>query len=245
MLTSYIVAYRALGDEISQNTLPLTSDNVYSEIQKDLLLSIHISSLMASDTFVWDWIIDGEKDPERIITYLGQMREKYNMVTSFLVSDKTQHYYHPDGVLKTVSPDDPHDIWYYRARGLNNPFEINIDIDTADQSRLTIFINHQVFGYEDEFLGVTGVGLELSKVRHVLDTYQEKYNSRVFFVNNSGVVILYADNFDLPTDLSMWKDFREHAGNILGNPEASFRYDLDGHVFFSVPAISRNSTFSW
>ncbi len=232
LLTSYFVAYKALGDEIRENTLPLTGDNIYSEIQKDLLLSIHISSLMAHDTFVWDWILDGEKDPEKIISYLGQIRERYNTVTSFFVSDKTHKYYHPDGILKKVSQDDPHDIWYYRSRSMAKPFEINIDTDTADQTRLTIFINHQVYSSDDEFLGVTGVGLELNKVRHILNTYQEKYNSRVLFVNNSGLVILHADDFDLPTDLNLWKNFTAHTDNILRNTETSFRYDLNGRVNF-------------
>ena len=232
LLTSYFVAYKALGDEISQNTLPLTSDNVYSEIQKDLLLSIHISSLMAHDTFVWNWIVDGEDNPDSIITYLGEIREKYQMVTSFFVSDETNRYYHPDGILKTVSPSDPHDIWYYRVRGMNAPYEINIDVDTADRSRLTIFINHQVHGHGGAFLGVTGVGLELSKVKHVLNTYQEKYSSRVFFINNSGVVLLHADDFDLSTDLNSWKNFKDQIAIILTNSEASFRYDVDGHSYF-------------
>lgn len=232
LLTGYVVAYRALGEEISMNTLPLTSDNVYSEIQKDLLLSIHISSLMAHDTFVWDWVLDGEQDPERIVMYLGQIREKYDMVTSFFVSERTKRYYHPDGILKEVSPRDPQDIWYFRARGMNTPYEINIDIDTADQTRLTIFINHQVHGYDGELLGVTGVGLELSQVKHVLNTYQEKYASRVFFINNSGIVLLHADDFDLPTDLHAWENFATAAENILSTPETSFRHHSGDHVYF-------------
>ncbi len=232
LLTSYFVAYRALGEEISKNTLPITSDNIYSEIQKDLLLSIHISSLMAHDTFVWDWLLSGENDPERIIAYLAQIREKYQTVTSFFVSDKTKKYYHPDGILKEVSPDDPHDIWYFRARSMSNPYEINIDIDTADQTRLTIFINYQVHGHDGAFLGVTGVGLELNKVKHILDTYQEKYSSRVFFVDNSGIVLLHADEFDLATDLHTWDNFTAGVTQIIKNTETSFNYEPEGHVYF-------------
>ncbi len=231
LLTSYFVAYRALGDEIREHTLPLTGDNIYSEIQKDLLLSIHISSLMAHDTFVWDWVLDGENNPERIISYLGQIRKQYNTVTSFFVSDKTFKYYHPDGILKTVSKDDSQDAWYFRARSMSNPFEINIDTDTADQTRLTIFINYKVYS-DSKLLGVTGVGLELNKVRDILKTYQEKYNSQILFVNNSGRVILHSDDFDLPGDLSLWEGFAAHMHNILRNPETSFRYDLGSRVNF-------------
>lgn len=232
LLTSYFVSYRALGEEIRTHTLPLTGDNIYSEIQKDLMLSIHISSLMAHDTFVWDWILDGETEPERMLSYLDQIRKKYKTVTSFFVSDKTYNYYHPDGILKQVSKDDSRDEWYFRARNMTNPFEINIDTDTADQTRLTIFINYKVYGYEEELLGVTGVGLELKQVRNILNTYQEQYNSRVFFVNNSGTVILHADDFDLPGNITTWENFKAHSYDILSKPETSFRYDIQGRVNF-------------
>lgn len=196
------------------------------------MLSIHISSLMAHDTFVWDWILDGETEPEKMLSYLDQIREKYKTVTSFFVSDKTFNYYHPDGILKQVSEDDPADEWYFRARSMADLFEINIDTDTADQTRLTIFVNYKVYSDEEEFLGITGVGLELDKVRHLLNAYQEKYNSRVFFVNNSGTVILHADDFDLPMNITAWENFKTHSYDILSKPETSFRYDIQGRVNF-------------
>ncbi len=232
LLTSYFVAYKSLGEEISQNTLPLTSDNIYSEIQKDLVLSIHISSLMAHDTFVRDWIIAGEQNPERIIRYLQQIQEKYETITAFFVSQESKNYYHPDGILKKVSKDDPDDKWYFRASRMQSPYEINIDTDTADQSRMTIFINYQVYGYDNDLLGVTGVGLELKQVQDILQTYQDKYKSSVFFVNNSGKVTLRADDFQFPEDIHNWKNFSHRALSILTNPGVSFEYKADDHVFY-------------
>lgn len=44
---SYQVAHESLREQIADNALPLTSDNIYSEIQQDLLRPIFISSLMA------------------------------------------------------------------------------------------------------------------------------------------------------------------------------------------------------
>lgn len=133
MLTSYLVAYRSLGEEISQYSLPLTSDNIYSEIQKDLILPIYISSLMANDTFLRDWVISGEKDAGRIVRYLDEIQKKYNTVTSFFVSDKTRNYYHPDGILKKVTENDPGDAWYFRSSKLDDLYDINIDSDTAER----------------------------------------------------------------------------------------------------------------
>ena len=85
---SYHASRASLRSEIAFNELPLTSDNVYSEIQRDLLRPIFISSLMANDTFLRDWAIEGERNKDQIVRYLKEIREKYEAVTSFFVSEK-------------------------------------------------------------------------------------------------------------------------------------------------------------
>ena len=141
-LTSYFVARESLSSSISNQMLPLTSDNIYSEIQRDLLRPILISSVMASDTFVRDWALSGEEDAERIIAYLNEIQSQYDTITAFYVSDETRQYYHPSGILREVSSDDPQDAWYFRVRAMREDYEINIDTDTADASRVSIFINY-------------------------------------------------------------------------------------------------------
>ena len=56
-LVSYTTSRSTIHESIVSNQLPLTSDNIYSEIQKDLIRPILISSLMAGDTFVRDWVL--------------------------------------------------------------------------------------------------------------------------------------------------------------------------------------------
>ena len=69
-LVSYFVSLSLLRNQITTSALPLTSDNIYSEIQRDLIRPIFISSLMANDTFFRDWVIDGEKDETQMVKYL-------------------------------------------------------------------------------------------------------------------------------------------------------------------------------
>ena len=120
--------------------LPLTSDNVYSEIQRDLLPSIFIASLMANDTFLRSWVIGGEKDPASITRYLKEISEKYNTMTSFFVSEKSRIYYQAKGILKKVSPDSPRDVWFFRVRKMDPIYEINVDPDMANHDTMTIFL---------------------------------------------------------------------------------------------------------
>lgn len=48
-INNYRVSLRSLRKNIVEHSLPLTRDNIYSEIQADLMRPIFISSLMAND----------------------------------------------------------------------------------------------------------------------------------------------------------------------------------------------------
>lgn len=47
-LANYYVSKLAIRESIVANELPLTADNIYSELQKDFIRPIFISSMMAS-----------------------------------------------------------------------------------------------------------------------------------------------------------------------------------------------------
>ena len=83
-LVSYFVSRNSIRHEIVLNELPLTTDNIYSEIQKDLIRPIFISSAMAHDTFLRDWVLAGEQDAEKITRYLKEVQSKNGAVTAFL-----------------------------------------------------------------------------------------------------------------------------------------------------------------
>lgn len=223
-LTSYFVARDSLSRNISEQMLPLTSDNIYSEIQRDLLRPILISSLMASDTFLQDWSSSGEVDAERIRLYLREIQQEYGTITAFFVSDRTHSYYHPDGIIKTVDADNPDDAWYFRVRDLREPYEINVDIDTADRSRLSIFINYRVLDSDGNYLGVTGVGLSVSAVTRLIDSYQERYGRQIYFVDREGRVALNQDSSAVAQRLQERPGMEAIATQILTTPSASLNY---------------------
>ncbi len=194
-LASYLVSLKSLRSEIEVNTLPLTSDNIYSEIQRDLFRPVFISSLMANDTFLRDWIISGEKDENQVTKYLKEIKEKYGTFTSFLVSEKTRNYYYADGILKKVSLEEERDLWYFRVREMANDYEINVDPDLANRDATTIFVNYRIHDYDGNFIGATGVGLTVNAVKLLIEKYQEKYNRNIYFINRNGDIVLSGSNF--------------------------------------------------
>lgn len=189
-LVSYYASLDSIRSSIVDTELPLTSDNVYSEIQKDLVRPILISSMMSRDTFMRDWVLNSEHNPEQLTRYLAEVQAHYGAFTSFLISEKTHRYYQAKGLLKTVSENEPRDVWYFRVRDMQKPYEINVDVDMANQDQLTIFINYKVADFNGNFIGATGVGLTVDAVVKLIDTYQQRYGRSVYFVDSEGKIVL-------------------------------------------------------
>lgn len=187
---SYLVSRESIRSAILQNELPLSSNNIYSEIQHDLFRPILISSLMANDTFVKNWLIQGEKDESAITDYLSHIRKKYGTITAFLVSEHTRKYYNTTEVLKIVREDNPADAWFFRVRQMPQDYEINVDPDMSNSNAMTIFINYRILGNDGEFLAATGVGLSVSAVKSLMQKYRERYHRDVYFYDRKGSLVL-------------------------------------------------------
>lgn len=216
IVSSYVVSRNAIVQNVAERALPLTSDNIYSEIQKDILRPVFIASLMASDTFVRDWILGGETDTDQIKRYLKQVKDKYGTITSFLISDRTRNYYYANGLLKTVNAKEPRDVWFYRVRAMKADYETNVDIDMANRDTITIFINHRVLDYAGNFIGATGVGLTFDTMADLIDNYQTRFHRNIYFVDHNGVIKLAGKSMrNVHGSITALPDISTIAGKIL------------------------------
>ena len=190
---NYAVSKASLRSNIITNSLPSISDNIYSEIQRSLLVPTQVSSLMANDTFLKDWVLGGEQDITRITRYLLEIKERYGFDTAFLVSHRSNRYYRFAGLHKIISPGDPHDIWYYDFIRRNAESDLDVDTDQAAANRLTIFINHRLTDYHGRFLGVTGVGLSLDTMGELFARIKTVYAKEVYLVDRDGLIQVHED----------------------------------------------------
>jgi signal transduction histidine kinase len=186
----YLISRHSIRASILQNELPLSSNNIYSEIQRDLFEPILISSLMANDTFVKDWLMQGEQDPGAIIRYLDHIQEKYG-TTTFLVSEASRKYYNAKQILKVISETYVDDAWFFRVRQMKPDYEINVDPDQSDNNAMTIFINYRVLDKAGNFLGATGVGLNVKSVKTLMQEYRKRYHRDVYFYDRKGKLVLH------------------------------------------------------
>lgn len=228
-LVSYYVSKESLRRSLIDNELPLTSNNIYSEIQRDLLQPVFVSSLMANDTFVSDWLESGEQNPDKAIRYLDRIREKYDFFTSFLVSERTKNYYHFSGLTQVVSENDPRDAWYFRIRDMEAAHEINVDPNPEQGDILTIYINHRVMDHEGQFIAATGVGLKFDSVANIVARYRENFGRNVFFVDDRGKIMVHSDealsangNINSTTGISVI------AEDLLTSSAGHYEYVLNG-----------------
>ncbi|MDV7103625.1 sensor domain-containing diguanylate cyclase [Vibrio sp. TH_r3] len=231
---SYQVAHETLEEQIKQDSLPLTSDNIYSEIQQDLIRPIFISSLMAQDTFVRDWTLSGEVTTDKIVQYLNEIKQQYGTVTSFFVSDKTRNYYHYSGILKQVSQDDPDDAWYFRVKSQDPgiEYEVNIDQDTANRNDIVVFVNYRVYDFQRRFMGVIGVGLSSNAVAGIIEKYKKRYNREIYFINELGEVTLHGSQPFSFNTIQEKEGLRSLATQILTTPSMSGSYSAEGDEFY-------------
>lgn len=123
---------------------------------------------------------------------------------------------------------------------MTTDYEINVDIDEANNDMLTVFINYRVYDYNKKFIGVTGVGLAVNAVQLLIDRYQQIYDRDIMFIDRQGQIRLSNNSLDKDMqatpllDLIQSKEFMEE---ISSTGSISLEYDLGGQ------SVSINSRF--
>ena len=230
-LISFRVSTATLRDAILHDELPLTSNNIYSDIQADLLRPILVSSLMAHDTFVRDWLLGGERDVPAITRYLEEIHQRYGVFSAFLVSDRTRNYYHFSGLARTVDEGDPADGWFPAARAMTQPYAVNVDADKVTGGTITIFINYRVLDYNNHFIGLTGVGLRLDTVARIIARYHARYQRNIYFVDASGKILVRSPDAAITEDsIRSAPGLASRADKLLGMDEGYMEYRRGGEA---------------
>jgi len=190
-VAAFIASRDAIEHSISEQALPLTGDNIYSGLQKDILYPVFISAMMAQDPQVRAWIAHPSPNPEPMLAYVNGIKSKYNTVASFLASDMSRRLYHTYGPPDELIEGRPIDAWFFRLKGMvSAQYETNVDIETQYTGQPTLFINHRVLDNDGKFIGVTGVSITLDAMNQVLARYQARFGRTIYFVNGEGKVLL-------------------------------------------------------
>lgn len=215
-------------DQLKNSSLPLTVDNIYTEIQKHIIEPNLIASMMANDTFMKDWLADQEKDSQKIVRYLDTIQNKYQMFATFLVSEKSKNYYSAAGLLEEVTKENANNSWYFTFKNKPEVHEINIDNNEHMGSSLVMFINHKIFDDEFHMIGATGVGVKTSYINDMLKQFRLQYSFNVYFINAEGDVIISEQSTNAISNIDDVPELSLIKSDLISKGSQLFEYTRNG-----------------
>ena len=228
------LSYNNIIREDIKNISKLSSSNIYSEINNELIKPIFVSLTMANDSFLKGWLEGesvGEPDSEDLIEYLDGLKLKYDYNSVFVISEKTKGYYHYKGVHKTIDPSDLHDQWYYNFIESGKLYELDVDVGEAQGNALTVFVNCRIEDENNQLMGVVGVGLEMKEVQGILGLFEDSYDLESFLVDQNGMVQVHTNN-QLIESYNINEDqiIRSFTDDIFANKTTlkTYRYNENG-----------------
>lgn len=224
-IMNYNISLTSTQKQLKTQSLPLSLDNIYTDIQKHIVEPYLVSSMMASDTFVKDWLVHEENNTEKITKYLDTIKNKYKMLTTFLVSEKTKKYYTNNGLIETLDKSNEENKWYFRFKEIEGEHEINLDYNSHIDNSLIMFINYKIFNNDYNILGATGVGLKISYINDMLKMFKQKYKLNVYFFNAKGEVLLSESENIVPRNIDDIDGLKEHRRDIFSKETVVLEYE--------------------
>ena len=179
-----------------ENVSTLSLEGIYNQIDAIFTKPVHIAETMASDSLLKTFLSEeeGHLDDAAFIAsmqdYLETYRQKYDYDSVFLVSAKTNRYYHFNGLDRTLTPDNPENVWYYDFLISDEDYSLNIDNDEAASDDITIFINSRIRDDGDGTMGVVGVGFRVEDMQELLREYENQFGVRAYLVDGNGTLEL-------------------------------------------------------
>ncbi|MDD2894554.1 MAG: sensor domain-containing diguanylate cyclase [Aliarcobacter sp.] len=222
---NYFVSLNSTEKHLKNQSLPLSLDNIYTEIQKHLIEPYLVSSMMANDTFVQDWILNDELNGHRIQEYLDAVKNKYAMFTTFLVSEKTGNYYTQDGLLEKIDKENPNNAWYFRFKHIQENHEINLDFNQNLSNSLIMFINFKIFDKKYSYIGATGVALKISYINDMLKMFRQKYHFKVYFLDEKGDIVLCERDIIHEKNIDELSNLKKYKSEIISKEPLNFEYE--------------------
>lgn len=230
----------------------LTSEGIYHQIDSIFTKPINISLTMANDNLLKTFLAEEELrgDDEAFINtmrdYLFAYKEKYDYDSVFLVSTRTNRYYHfENGVDRTLTKGNPENEWYYSFLKESKEYSLNIDNDEVQSANneINIYINCKIFSPDGEVMGIVGVGFGVDTMQKMFKSYEESFQIRAYLVDENGAIEISTDQTGYKkTDLFQEPAFSQYKENILTNQNdtQSFWYSSEVKKGFLVSCYVPN-----
>ena len=186
-LLTAVIGYKANWDVFEKDVEQvsnLTMESISHQIDSNFTKPVNISLTMANDSLLKGFLADegdhlGDEDFIKTMReYLDAYRVKYGYDSVFLVSARTNRYYHFNGLDRVLEKGNPENEWYYAFLEAGEEYSLNIDNDEAARNEITVFINAKITDQDGEIMGIVGVGFRVDTLQALLREYEEKFDVR-------------------------------------------------------------------
>lgn len=176
-------------EKLANSELPTALREVRNAIELELSVPINTSRNIAKNTFVENWLRDGEKEAqlEEFVSYLARIKNDNKAITSFIVSDKTNNYYTNSGLVRQIAKSD--DPWFYNFINNSQAYELSLDIDKT-LGKAAVFINYAI-EVDGVRVAIGGVGRSLDSMTDLIKSYKIGEAGFVYLVDEKGEIKLH------------------------------------------------------
>jgi diguanylate cyclase (GGDEF)-like protein len=196
-------AYQDLAETHLENVLKLADTDISKHIENSMTKPVMVSKTMANDEFLKSWLLQepsyagDDAYLKKLYGYLKTYQQKYDYTTVFCISAQTGNYYYQDGLNKTLSRDDEHDVWYYNFTESGHEYDLEVDTNQANGNKITVFVNFRIVSDDGMLLGVIGVGLQVDLLEDTIRSYENDYDLSVYIVNVGGAKNSFTGSTDI------------------------------------------------
>ncbi len=247
IVTVILTSYFTLKDIINSHNKQVQSaiTPLFSLITSEILRPLNVANFMAHNQFIIDYASKDEIDKEFIADYLSRISKSYNML-AFIALEK--HNLMLDSNSKERLLNSKEAEWYHRLKDL--PGEQFSDIGNSEDPHL--YFDNKIRNKDGEFIGFTGVAIDLNYFASKFKEYSERFGFELFFVDSNNIITLSSNSImrseshhrkDLITRLSdlPWHQSLIKNSKVDKNLSSEFVYNTeDGLLISQMPIQELN-----
>ena len=192
---------KSLMRDAYENELRVESGMISGAIENSFLRPITVSETMSKD-FIMNKILNINTKDEALSMeqeaseYLTSIRNGFGYSMVFAVNDASKAYYTCDGISKYLVPEtNDQDIWYkvFMERDSELPYLLDVDIDAVNNWALSVFVNTAVYDDNGKYIGLCGVGVDMTELQRLLERYERIYDVKIDLINSEGLIQVDTD----------------------------------------------------
>ncbi len=191
-----IRGFSSMFNSVTENDLlPSIVEQARLQIENKLSEPIILSKGIAQNTLVHAWAKNNEPKAETpaIVNYFQSFIDINGAALAFYVSSQSNNYYTHNGLFKTVSADEPRDVWFFNTLKAGNDVSLNLDSDETTK-KLTVYVNVLAKDVNGKVLGVAGLGYDVSEIIKIVEDSKVGKSGYMFLLNSNNVIVAHKNS---------------------------------------------------